>query len=98
MNRPQISFTWNNIEYSYSPLEEIQSKDENKGKLMYEFLGMPKEEAERIHNTWLAQVKRYDEYPPIQDYIDGVVKGDQNQIDTYIAKCKEVKLKYPKPE
>jgi hypothetical protein len=42
--------------------------------------------------------KRQAEYPPITDYIDGVVKGDQEQIDTYIAACQAVKTKYPKPE
>ncbi len=36
------------------------------------------------------------EYPPIADYIDGVVKGDQAQIDKYIADCLSVKAKYPK--
>jgi hypothetical protein len=41
---------------------------------------------------------RAQEYPPITDYIDGLVKGDQQQIDEYIAKCLAVKLKYPKPE
>lgn len=41
---------------------------------------------------------RAQEYPPITDYIDGVVKGDQQQIDNYIARCLEVKAKYPKPE
>jgi len=40
--------------------------------------------------------KRIKEYPPITDYIDGVVKGDQAQIDTYIKKCLAVKQKYPK--
>jgi len=38
------------------------------------------------------------EYPPITDYLDGVVKGDQEQIDAYIAACQAVKTKYPKPE
>ncbi len=37
------------------------------------------------------------EYPPITDYIDGVVKRDQDQIDAYIAACLAVKEKYPKP-
>ena len=36
------------------------------------------------------------EYPPITDYLDGVVKGDQAQIDKYIADCLAVKAKYPK--
>jgi hypothetical protein len=40
---------------------------------------------------------RAKEYPSITDYIDGVVKGDQEQIDAYIAACLAVKEKYPKP-
>ena len=36
------------------------------------------------------------EYPPITDYIDGVVKNDQAQIDKYIADCLAVKAKFPK--
>ena len=40
--------------------------------------------------------KRAAEYPPITDYLDGVVKGDQAQIDAYIAACLAVKAKYPK--
>ena len=40
--------------------------------------------------------KRQSEYPPITDYLDGIVKGDQAQIDKYIADCLAVKAKYPK--
>jgi len=40
--------------------------------------------------------KRQREYPPITDYIDGVVKGDQAQIDKYIADCLAVKARHPK--
>jgi hypothetical protein len=40
--------------------------------------------------------KRELEYPPITDYLDGIVKGDQAQIDKYIADCQAVKAKYPK--
>jgi hypothetical protein len=40
--------------------------------------------------------KRIAEYPSITDYLDGVVKGDQAQIDKYIADCQAVKAKYPK--
>jgi hypothetical protein len=39
---------------------------------------------------------RAKEYPPITDYIDGVVKGDQVQIDKYIADCLAVKARHPK--
>jgi len=41
--------------------------------------------------------KRAAEYPAMTDYLDGVVKGDQAQIDAYIATCQAVKAKYPKP-
>jgi hypothetical protein len=40
--------------------------------------------------------KRQVEYPPITDYLDGIVKGDQAQIAKYIADCQAVKTKYPK--
>lgn len=45
-------------------------------------------------NAYIA--KRQAEYPPITDYLDGVVKGDQTQIDKYIADCLAVKAKYSK--
>lgn len=40
--------------------------------------------------------KRALEYPPMADYLDGVVKGDQAQIQAYIDACLAVKAKYPK--
>jgi hypothetical protein len=43
-------------------------------------------------------VLRRMEYPPVTDYIDGVVKGDQAQIQAYIDACLAVKAKYPKPQ
>ena len=44
------------------------------------------------------QRKRAAEYPPMADYLDGVVKGDQAQIDAYVAACLAVKAKYPKEQ
>jgi len=37
------------------------------------------------------------EYPPMADYLDGIVKGDQAQVQAYIDACLAVKAKYPKP-
>ena len=42
--------------------------------------------------------KRAAEYPPVTDYLDAIVKGDQAQIDKYIADCLAVKAKYKKGE
>lgn len=38
------------------------------------------------------------EYPPVTDYLDGIVKGDTAQVQAYIDACLAVKSKYPKPE
>tara|TARA_R110002020_G_scaffold277639_1_gene493116 strand:- start:1377 stop:1616 length:240 start_codon:yes stop_codon:yes gene_type:complete len=35
-------------------------------------------------------------YPPITDWLDGMVKNDQDQMDKYVADCLAVKDKYPK--
>ncbi len=35
-------------------------------------------------------------YPDFREYLDGIVKGDQAQVDTYIAACLAVKARYPK--
>jgi hypothetical protein len=43
------------------------------------------------------QRQRAAEYPPVADYLDGIVKNDQAQIQAYIDACLAVKAKYPKP-
>jgi hypothetical protein len=35
-------------------------------------------------------------YPPITDYIDGIVKGDTVQVQAYIDACLAVKQEFPK--
>lgn len=52
-------------------------------------------EAEIDANAYKEQ--RAFEYPDFKEYLDGIVKGDQAQIDKYIADCQAVKAKYPKP-
>ena len=72
---------------------------------VYETIEVPAEyEVEIIdlnqdYGYLLAQVhsNRKAEYPPMEDYLDAIVKGDQEQIDEYIAKCLAVKVKYPLP-
>jgi hypothetical protein len=53
-------------------------------------------------NNWIDpnnyKLKRAAEYPNFTDYLDGVVKNDQVQIQKYIDDCLAVKAKYPKPE
>jgi len=44
------------------------------------------------------QRQRAAEYPPMADYLDGIVKGDQAQVQAYVNACLAVKAKYPKSE
>lgn len=41
--------------------------------------------------------KRVAAYPPVTDYLDGVVKGDAVQVQAYVDACLAVKARYPKP-
>lgn len=54
-------------------------------------------ELENAYTAKQYQRDRAKEYPDFIDYLDGIVKGDQAQIDKYIADCQAVKAKYPKP-
>ncbi len=42
--------------------------------------------------------KRAAEYPDFREYLDGIVKGDQAQVQAYIDACNAVKAKYPKEQ
>jgi hypothetical protein len=53
-------------------------------------------QANEVERLNLVKANRANEYPDFKDYLDGIVKGDQSQIDKYIADCLAVKAKYPK--
>jgi len=57
-------------------------------------------EVARLKQEWEYteyQRLREKEYPDFRDYLDGIVKGDQGQMQAYINACLAVKEKYPKP-
>ncbi len=49
------------------------------------------------YDATVYQQKRKVEYPPVEDFIDALVKGDEQQKQAYIDACLAVKAKYPKP-
>jgi hypothetical protein len=56
-------------------------------------------EMARLTQDWPNQyykLQRAREYPDFVEYLDGVVKGDQQQIQAYIDACNAIKAKYPK--
>jgi hypothetical protein len=59
---------------------------------------LKKQEMDSLYANEQYKRMRSAEYPRFTDYIDGVVKGDQEQIQAYIDACLAVKAKYPKPE
>ena len=63
------------------------SKSDIKAKLI---------ELEAEYNAQDYARKRQSEYPDIYDYMDGIVKNDQTQIDKYIADAQDVKARHPK--
>tara|TARA_R110000764_G_scaffold112460_2_gene199332 strand:+ start:327 stop:629 length:303 start_codon:yes stop_codon:yes gene_type:complete len=55
---------------------------------------------EALVNAWVDpnayQELRAREYPPVADYLDGIAKADDLQVQKYIDECQAVKAKYPK--
>jgi hypothetical protein len=88
MNKHQAIFaTYNNV----AVIRGDEAFDANGNPVQYDEAAV---QAYIDAHAYIA--KRGAEYPPITDYLDGVVKGDQAQIDKYIADCLAVKTKYPK--
>lgn len=59
------------------------------------------DERERLRGVYANYKYKFDrkeEYPDFSEYLDGLVKGDQAQMQAYIDGCLAVKAKYPKPE
>ena len=69
-------------------------------KWLPECVEITDEEAEEIRTSKIVlptyQELRAAEYPPMSDYLDGIVKNDQDQVQAYIDACLAVKAKFPK--
>jgi hypothetical protein len=85
----------------------LQDNSDGKGVFIAEWnLDIPKPtlaqldafEAQANEVEKLNQVKanRSKEYPDFREYLDGIVKGDNVQVQKYINDCLAVKAKYPK--
>jgi len=96
-----------NKEIDFSKDVRLQDNSDGKGVFIAEWnLDIPKptmaqldafeSQANEVEKLKLIKSNRANEYPDFKDYLDGIVKGDQAQIDKYIADCLAVKAKYPK--
>ena len=89
--RPGAIFTVNGGSYEgINWLDETQTKP-TKEEVDAEIIRLKND-----YDNKTYQRLRAAEYPDFKDYLDGVVKGDQAQIQAYIDACLAVKTKYPK--
>jgi len=65
-------------------------------ELTWEKVSAEMDKVQAEHEAQDYARKRKKEYPDIYDYMDGIVKDDQTQINKYIADSQAVKDKYPK--
>jgi len=96
-----------NREIDFSKEVRLVDNSDGKGVFIAEWnLDIPKptekqlnsleKQANEVERLNEIKANRANEYPDFKDYLDGIVKGDQAQIDKYIADCLAVKAKYPK--
>jgi signal transduction protein with GAF and PtsI domain len=96
-----------NKEIDFRKDVRLQDNSDGKGVFIAEWnLDIPKPtmaqldtfeaQANEVERLNLVKSNRAKEYPDFKEYLDGIVKGDQAQIDKYIADCLAVKAKYPK--
>jgi signal transduction protein with GAF and PtsI domain len=96
-----------NREVDFRKDVRLQDNSDGKGVFIAEWnLDIPKPtlaqldafEAQANEVEKLNQVKanRSKEYPDFREYLDGIVKGDNVQVQKYINDCLAVKAKYPK--
>ena len=88
--RPRAKWSLVGDELEWIDTEQIQPTEE---EIQAEI-----ERLQADYNAKEYQRKRASEYPPITNYLDGIVKGDTTQVQEYIDKCLAIKAKYPKGE
>jgi hypothetical protein len=96
--RPGAQFSLNGEEYTglqwlEPPVWEGGQKKPTKAEVEAEVARLQKEWEDTEYQRLRAK-----EYPDFKEYLDGIVKGDTEQIQSYIDACLAVKVKYPKPE
>jgi len=85
----QVSVSGDNI-------NNIEWHDGNPTNITKEQILAKQSELQAEYDSKEYQRQRTKEYPDFKEYLDGIVKGDDAQIQKYINDCLAVKAKYPK--
>lgn len=95
--RPGANYSCNGADYEGLEWFEPPISEGGQSKPTKEEWDVEWKRQERLSKLNRYKLDRMLEYPDITEYLDGIVKGDQTQIQAYIDKCLAVKAKYPKP-
>ncbi len=85
--------TYDGLQWLEKPVWEGGQKKPTKEEVEAEVARLQKEWEDSEYQRLRAK-----EYPDFKEYLDGLVKGDTEQMQAYINACLAVKAKYPKPE
>jgi hypothetical protein len=85
--------TYDGLQWLEKPVWEGGQKKPTKEEVEAEVARLQKEWEDTEYQRLRAK-----EYPDVKEYLDGLVKGDTEQMQAYIDACLAVKAKYPKPE
>lgn len=86
-------FNYENLIWSEPPVEEGGQEKPTKEEVEAEITRLQQEWQDTEYQRLRAK-----EYPDFRDYLDGIVKSDEDQVQAYIDACLAVKTKYPKPK
>lgn len=78
--------------------ENLRWKESNETKPTKTEIEDEIKKLQKQYDDTFYQLQRKEEYPPVEMYLDAVVKNDKDAIQEYIDACLAVKNKYPKPE
>ena len=88
-----IGETYEGLQWLEKPVSKGGQKKPTEEEVLAEVARLQKEWEDTDYQRLRAK-----EYPDVKEYLDGLVKGDTEQMQAYIDACLAVKAKYPKPE
>jgi len=81
----------------YIPYEEIIDLPDDHGEVFVSVAVADNVCTKRVFAVADYAKQRKAAYPPVEDFLDAVVKGDETAMEAYRQTCLEIKAKYPKP-
>ena len=84
------------VSVSADDINTLEWHDNNPTGITNQQILTKQSELQAEYDSKQYQRDRANEYPDFKEYLDGIVKGDDAQIQKYINDCLAVKDKYPK--